>query len=131
MVSGDVPNGRSGGAGSYKTYTGILSSAPHLHTLIFKYGPESDLSPDFAEDIVHTGLKSLTVSSDVFMAQVELPQLTNLTVAPPSLDYDTNDQINALITSSGDSLQFLHVDFAFIDTVFFSKSSTLHQDLFI
>ncbi|PBK96007.1 hypothetical protein ARMGADRAFT_1077517 [Armillaria gallica] len=106
-------------AGSYKTYTGILSSAPHLHTLIFKYRSEIDLSPDFEEDIVHTGLKPLTVSSEVFMAQVELPQLINLTVTPPSLDYDTNDHINALITSSGDSLQFLHIDFAFIDNIFF------------
>ncbi|PBK62131.1 hypothetical protein ARMSODRAFT_611553 [Armillaria solidipes] len=106
-------------AGSYRSYTGILSSAPHLHTLIFKYRSESDLSTNFEDSIVHTGLKSLTVSSDVFMAQVELPQLTHLTVTPPSLNYDINGYINALIPSSASSLQFLHVDFANLNTVFF------------
>ncbi|KAK0244780.1 hypothetical protein EDD85DRAFT_979787 [Armillaria nabsnona] len=119
-------------AGGYRTYTGIPSSAPHLHTLIFKYRSENDLSPDFEENIVHTGLKSLTVSSDLFMAQVELPQLTNLTVTPPSLDDDINHCINALIASSGDSLQFLHVDFAIIDTIFFdildSTPGLYHED---
>ncbi|PBK62157.1 hypothetical protein ARMSODRAFT_1061901 [Armillaria solidipes] len=105
-------------AGSYRTYTGILSSAPHLHTLIFKYHSECHLSMD-GDSIVHAGLKSLTVCSNVFMEQVELPQLTSLTVTPPLTDHDINDHINALITSSGSSLQFLHVDFAIIDTVFF------------
>ncbi|SJL17077.1 uncharacterized protein ARMOST_20619 [Armillaria ostoyae] len=106
-------------AGSSRSYTGILSSAPHLHTLIFKYRSKSDLSTNYGDSIVHTRLKSLTVSSDVFMAQVEFPQLTHLTVTPPSLDYDINDYINALIPESGSSLQFLHVDFAIIDTDFF------------
>ncbi|SJL17053.1 uncharacterized protein ARMOST_20594 [Armillaria ostoyae] len=105
-------------AGSYRTYTGILSSAPHLHTLIFKYRSERHLSMD-EDSIVHAGLKSLTVCSDVFMEQVKLPQLTSLTVTPPLTDDDINDHINALITSSGCQLQFLHIDFPIIDNDFF------------
>ncbi|KAK0438679.1 hypothetical protein EV421DRAFT_1906600 [Armillaria borealis] len=105
-------------AGSYRTYTDILSSAPHLHMLIFKYRSERHLSMD-EDSIVHAGLKSLTVCSDDFMEQVKLPQLTSLTVTPPLTDDDINDHINALITSSGCQLQFLHIDFPIIDNDFF------------
>ncbi|KAK0183635.1 hypothetical protein F5146DRAFT_1124920 [Armillaria mellea] len=106
--------------GSYMTYTGILSSAPHLHTLVCKYRFELYLSIDGPGDrILHVGLKSLTVCFKDFMERVELPQLTSLTVTPPLADRDINNHINALITSSGCQLQFLHIDFAIIDNDFF------------
>ncbi|KAK0244764.1 hypothetical protein EDD85DRAFT_979752 [Armillaria nabsnona] len=105
-------------AGSYRSYTDILSSAPRLRILIFKYRSERHLSMD-EDPIVHACLKSLTVCSDVFMEQVELPQLIRLTVIVPLVDHDINGPINALITSSGCQLQFLHVDFAIVDAGFF------------